>query len=185
MTADFGSFGKMVSVGQFVNTYSESEMIGKNIWGITNFSPRRIAGIKSEYLTVGFYNQDNYALTLNSFGATPRPGTLLYRDIPKDESLLFEDFSKLEIIVGRVISVEASREASVFNIDFGTDRGIASIQVRDRLGVEIQDTQGKLVCVYANGEIELEILGYEENSLFYPLGVDEKGCTINLGNNLG
>ncbi len=188
MLADFGSFGKKTSVGQFVNTYHISEMIGKTIWGIINFPPRRIAGVKSEYLTVGFYNEDNHAMALNSFGETPSPGTLLYADLPKDEVLKFEDFSKIEIVVGRIIDFddrESALDSYMLKVDFGIDRGPTELALTKKLGIDVERMPGKLVCTYVNGDIAPEVLGYQQDDLFIPLSVDENGVTIPLGGYMG
>jgi tRNA-binding protein len=50
--ADFGKYGVRTSVGRFTS-HSEEELEGKLIFGVLNFEPREIGGIRSEFLTLG------------------------------------------------------------------------------------------------------------------------------------
>lgn len=50
--ADFGKYGVRTNVGRFT-IHSESELLGKLIFGVLNFEPREIGGIRSEFLTLG------------------------------------------------------------------------------------------------------------------------------------
>ncbi len=50
--ADFGKYGIRTSVGRFTS-HSEVELTGKMIFGVLNFEPREIGGIRSEFLTLG------------------------------------------------------------------------------------------------------------------------------------
>lgn len=50
--ADFGKYGIRTSVGRFTS-HSEEELMGKLVFGVLNFEPREIGGIRSEFLTLG------------------------------------------------------------------------------------------------------------------------------------
>jgi len=52
ITADFGKYGVRTSVGRFTR-HSVEELKGKQIFGVLNFEPRDIGGIRSEFLTLG------------------------------------------------------------------------------------------------------------------------------------
>lgn len=50
--ADFGKFGIRTSVGRFTS-HEENELLGTLVFGVLNFEPREIGGVKSEFLTLG------------------------------------------------------------------------------------------------------------------------------------
>ena len=52
ITADFGKYGVRTSVGRFTR-HTPEELIGRQIFGVLNFEPREIGGIRSEFLTLG------------------------------------------------------------------------------------------------------------------------------------
>ena len=52
ITADFGKYGIRTSVGRFTR-HSAEELKGRQIFGVLNFEPREIGGIRSEFLTLG------------------------------------------------------------------------------------------------------------------------------------
>jgi tRNA-binding protein len=53
-TSDFGNNYLKKSCGQFVANYKSQDLINKQIFALTNLKPVRIAGVKSDYLTLGF-----------------------------------------------------------------------------------------------------------------------------------
>lgn len=53
LTIDFGPLGIKTSSAQITERYTAEELIGKQIVAVTNFPPKRIAGIKSEVLVLG------------------------------------------------------------------------------------------------------------------------------------
>ena len=60
---DFGAeIGVKTSSGQFVECYTEQEMVGKTILGVVNFPPRKIADCLSEVLVLGVYAKQGVVL---------------------------------------------------------------------------------------------------------------------------
>ena len=56
-SGDFGGETLRKSCGQFVANYKIDDLVNKQIFALSNLNPVRIAGIKSEYLTLGFNDE--------------------------------------------------------------------------------------------------------------------------------
>ena len=57
MRIDFGEdIGVLQSRAQVTDAYGTEEFVGRLVLGVVNFPPRRIAGFKSEVLTLGVYS---------------------------------------------------------------------------------------------------------------------------------
>lgn len=53
LEVDFGNIGIKQSSAQITKRYEAEELIGRQVVGIVNFPPRRIAGYNSEVLIIG------------------------------------------------------------------------------------------------------------------------------------
>ena len=56
--ADFGNYGIMKSSAQLTKLYRKEDLLGRQIMGVTNFSPKQIGTFISEFLVTGFALQD-------------------------------------------------------------------------------------------------------------------------------
>ena len=50
---DFGPYGLRTSSAQITRNYSLQDLVGRQVVAVTNFPPKRVAGIKSEVLVLG------------------------------------------------------------------------------------------------------------------------------------
>ncbi len=58
LVIDFGAeIGHKNSSAQICDAYTPDALIGRLVMGVVNFPPRRIAGFKSEVLTLGVYSE--------------------------------------------------------------------------------------------------------------------------------
>lgn len=63
LTVDLGQdLGLKQSSAQLTALYQPEDLIGRQVLAVINFSPKRIAGIKSEILVLGVYHQDGVVL---------------------------------------------------------------------------------------------------------------------------
>lgn len=52
--ADFGDFGVMKSSAQLTKLYRKKDLLGRQITGVINFTPKQIGTFMSEFLVTGF-----------------------------------------------------------------------------------------------------------------------------------
>jgi len=52
--ADFGDFGVMKASAQLTGLYRKEDLVGRQIIGVINFSPKQIGAFMSEFLVTGF-----------------------------------------------------------------------------------------------------------------------------------
>ncbi len=65
MTIDFGPLGVKQSSAQITKRYDPKDLIGRQVLAVTNFEPRRIAGLKSEVLVLGAVPGEGDVVLLN------------------------------------------------------------------------------------------------------------------------
>ena len=61
---DFGKIGTKKSSAQITELYKPDELVGRQIIAVVNFSPKRIAGVKSEVLVLGANNKNDDVVLL-------------------------------------------------------------------------------------------------------------------------
>ena len=61
---DFGELGIKISSAQITNLYSKEDLLNRQIVGVVNFPPKRIAGFKSEVLILGVMKADGEVILL-------------------------------------------------------------------------------------------------------------------------
>ncbi|MCT4633612.1 MAG: tRNA-binding protein [Firmicutes bacterium] len=67
LLVDFGEeIGQKQSSAQITEQYTVEELIGKQVMGVVNFPPMRIAGFKSEVLVLGTYSEGGVVLVTPS-----------------------------------------------------------------------------------------------------------------------
>lgn len=61
---DFGELGIKISSAQITKLYSKEDLLNRQIVAVVNFSPKRIAGFKSEVLILGVIKEDREIILL-------------------------------------------------------------------------------------------------------------------------
>ncbi|AEF40548.1 tRNA-binding protein [Hoyosella subflava] len=59
LTVDLGPLGQKTSSAQITDRYEPDDLVGRQVVCVCNLEPKRVAGVKSEVLTVGVYTADN------------------------------------------------------------------------------------------------------------------------------
>lgn len=71
---DFGEKGVKQSSAQITKRYEPEQLVGRQVVGVVNFPPRRIAGFKSEALILGGVEEEGDVVLLGP-GETVKNGT--------------------------------------------------------------------------------------------------------------
>lgn len=58
LEVDLGELGVKTSSAQLTANYSAAELVGRQVLCVCNFAPKRVAGVRSEVLVTGVYDQD-------------------------------------------------------------------------------------------------------------------------------
>ena len=61
---DFGPHGRRTSSAQLTRNYAPETLVGKQIVAVTNFPPKRIAGVRSEVLILGAVSESSGVVLL-------------------------------------------------------------------------------------------------------------------------
>jgi tRNA-binding protein len=62
---DFGPLGTRTSSAQLTDLYTPDDLIGRQILGVVNFPPRRVAGVESQVLVLGVPNAEGAVILLS------------------------------------------------------------------------------------------------------------------------
>ena len=62
---DFGPLGMRTSSAQLTGNYAPDELVGRQIVGVLNFPPKRVAGVKSEVLVLGTVSEEEGVVLLH------------------------------------------------------------------------------------------------------------------------
>ena len=183
MYTNFGKFGKKVSVGQFVSNYDMETLINRKVWGVLNFPARRIGGIKSEYLTVGFYDSTENAVLLNNRGIVDiEDGTQIVGTSQNEDLISFEDFKKIQIKSAIIKSINTNQ----VDIDIGINKFFTiSLPAPLDTNLSIKELESKPLVVWHNMESrDIEMIYFRSRRGIVPLSYD-KDKDILLGSDLG
>ncbi len=125
MQVDFGPAGVKTSCGQLVNNYASGDIENQLLLGITNFPPRRIAGVKSQVLTLGFPDGVGSHQAIFISPHTPVPeGVGLSFTFPEkcSEDVDFTIFLDVEIKAGTITAIEKAGNVTVATVSLGEAR---------------------------------------------------------------
>ena len=62
---DFGPLGMRTSSAQLTRNYTPEELVGRQVVAVTNFPPKRVAGVKSEVLVLGTVSDEEGVVLLH------------------------------------------------------------------------------------------------------------------------
>ena len=136
------------SCGQFTRNYSVEELKNKQVVGLTNLPSVRIAGIKSECLTLGFAddNNDGQAIPLTPcFPVKNGQNIILLDNESHSESTEaeYKDFESVEILSATITDFKQT-DAQYCLVDFGDEKqsevlvpGILKGDLKTYIGLQI------------------------------------------------
>lgn len=73
---DFGSHGIKASSAQLRDLYSVEDLVGRQVLGVLNFEPKRIAGFLSECLITGFADEKGSVVIATTDSSVPNGSRL-------------------------------------------------------------------------------------------------------------
>lgn len=158
MDAEFS--GKIrKSCGQLVRNHSIKELTHLQILGLTNLPVRRIAGIKSEYLTLGFLDdsEDGQAVALTPCHPVTSGERVVWPNNAGDlvQEIEYNDFEAVEIISATVLKVLSAEEPSgtLLKVDVGNHQVATTLAYGGRLFGEWSQLVGIQIPVVVNADL--------------------------------
>jgi tRNA-binding protein len=77
LEVDFGpELGRRTTSAQLTELYPPEQLIGRQVAAVVNFPPKRIAGVKSEVLVLGFPNAEGHVVLIGVDQPVPDGGRL-------------------------------------------------------------------------------------------------------------
>jgi tRNA-binding protein len=56
---DFGALGTLKSSSQLTDTYDREELVGRQVFAVTNLRPKQVGGVLSRCLVLGVYTRND------------------------------------------------------------------------------------------------------------------------------
>ncbi|GBB87172.1 hypothetical protein RclHR1_13600007 [Rhizophagus clarus] len=196
LQVDFGEIGKKVSSAQLPANYEVEQVIGKSVVGIVNLPPRRIAGVKSEVLIVGFPDSQGNVFLLNTRSQETTNGSQLAECGQNIDEINYDDFQNADIRSATVLSIEPLEEnEGAFHVKLDAGEYGEKLAFLDDIDKETVNTLiGSQVAVLLNLEPEdipdqkcnailLTFLAAQSDNtkraVRLPLGIDGNGQVAN------
>ena len=77
LEVDFGpELGRKTTSAQLTELYTPGQLLGRQVAAVVNFPPKRIAGVKSEVLVLGFPDQEGRVVLVTVDHPVPDGGRL-------------------------------------------------------------------------------------------------------------
>ena len=77
LEVDFGpEIGRKTTSAQLTERYTAAELVGRQVAAVVNFPPKRIAGVKSEVLVLGFPDAAGHVVLIGVDHPVPGGGRL-------------------------------------------------------------------------------------------------------------
>lgn len=175
VTAKFNN-RELTTSAQLPANYPKLEnLFNKIVVAITNLPSRKIAGFNSQFLMVGFPNDDHKVWLLNTRGRQVPAGLRLDISEKAPEKMVYEDFQKAAIHAGEVKEMTKETDEYVATVDIGDNqmRKVRLMDIDDKIAAELKGTQ-MAVVINVESEIKDEAIPltfpYEGKRI--PLGID-------------
>lgn len=191
MDAIFGSKTRK-SCGQFVRNYKTEDLLGKQVFALTNLLPVRIAGIKSEYLTLGFPDELNDG---QAIGISPKHqvsnGTRLLVNNETSSDVLndsvdtptaqYEDFQSVEVKSATIIDIikDFSGNYNFALVDIGNESHLFAY-LPGKLCADKKEFIGIQVPIIVNVELPFLTQFFDFNAIVLCASVGDENQSITL-----